>query len=242
MSTETPLNHGYRYLWFKYNESLMLFGTALGIGILMGVLYFNFPGMDDKSQAHRDEVNGMLAIFSTLPCAFILASFVCGIRQFISTWYEQPLYTAIRINSHDNVAYALSHGSDPNAKYDNKTPLMYLFKLHKKNANRSMSDQETERIVDTLMKHGAKLEPDELFEQYCTSSINKTKVKQLIKISDINTQDDKGNTMLHYAAQRSNEKLAKLLIKNGANKAIKNNDGDTPLDLVGTNKFEKMFK
>jgi hypothetical protein len=66
---------------------------------------------------------------------------------------------------------------------------------------------------------------------WCLGNFNVDKVEYILKndISlDINIQDFFGHTALHWAAYAGNEKAAELLIKNGANKKIKNNEGDFP--------------
>lgn len=53
---------------------------------------------------------------------------------------------------------------------------------------------------------------------------------------DINARDDKGRTMLHYAAEREENEGSKpnyeSVIARGADKNIADNDGKRPFDLV----------
>lgn len=58
-------------------------------------------------------------------------------------------------------------------------------------------------------------------------------LEELVKHDiDINQKDNQGNTALHYAALTKNYDKMKILLENGANKSIKNNEGITPFDLV----------
>jgi len=51
--------------------------------------------------------------------------------------------------------------------------------------------------------------------------------------ADVNAKDDKfGFTPLHRAAGRGNKEVAELLIAEGADVNVKNEDGDTPLDAA----------
>ena len=45
-------------------------------------------------------------------------------------------------------------------------------------------------------------------------------------------QDSKGNTPLHFAAGYARGALARRLVEAGANGAVENGDGNTPLELV----------
>lgn len=45
-------------------------------------------------------------------------------------------------------------------------------------------------------------------------------------------QDGKGNTPLHFAAGYARGELARRLIETGANGAVENVNGNTPLELV----------
>ena len=45
-------------------------------------------------------------------------------------------------------------------------------------------------------------------------------------------QDSKGNTLLHFAAGYARGALARRLVEAGANGAVENGDGNTPLELV----------
>jgi len=47
----------------------------------------------------------------------------------------------------------------------------------------------------------------------------------------VDLKDDMGFTPLHSAAISGRIDIAKLLLKNGANKSCKSSDGETPFDL-----------
>ena len=54
--------------------------------------------------------------------------------------------------------------------------------------------------------------------------------KRIIAVSDINAQEENGNTALHAACDRFNTQMVALLIKAGANLQIKDKYGKTPLE------------
>jgi ankyrin repeat protein len=49
--------------------------------------------------------------------------------------------------------------------------------------------------------------------------------------ADVNITGDLGNTPLHHAASRGNTEIASKLLRHGANPVLKNEFGQTPLDL-----------
>jgi ankyrin repeat protein len=53
-----------------------------------------------------------------------------------------------------------------------------------------------------------------------------------INTADINTKDDFGNTMLHYAAKQNNPEIARHLLALGARPDIKDPDGKNPLEIA----------
>ena len=52
------------------------------------------------------------------------------------------------------------------------------------------------------------------------------------KGAHLNTQNNLGNTPLHYAISYNFNDLVEILVKNGASQLIKNNDGKTPWDKI----------
>ncbi len=65
------------------------------------------------------------------------------------------------------------------------------------------------------------------------------KVKQYLeKGADINVIDannNNNNTPLHYTVKNNNEEIVKLLLQRGAKVNIRNDKGETPLNLAGVN-------
>lgn len=58
-------------------------------------------------------------------------------------------------------------------------------------------------------------------------------VKELLAAgAEIDAQDNEGNTALIYACDSGNEKLARLLVRKGADFNIKNNDGKSAVDIA----------
>lgn len=49
---------------------------------------------------------------------------------------------------------------------------------------------------------------------------------------NINHRDTNGNTILHHASMNGNDRIVELLLDNGADESIKNNEGKTPSDLA----------
>ncbi|XP_056153556.1 ankyrin repeat domain-containing protein 22 [Lampris incognitus] len=57
----------------------------------------------------------------------------------------------------------------------------------------------------------------------------------------INAVDYKGNTALHYACQRKSHRLVPLLQEKNADLTIKNNNGETALDIATRLNFKKII-
>ncbi|XP_040922640.1 ankyrin repeat domain-containing protein 22 [Toxotes jaculatrix] len=57
----------------------------------------------------------------------------------------------------------------------------------------------------------------------------------------VNAVDYRGNTALHYVCQRKSHRLVPLLLHRNADTSIKNNDGETPLDIATRLKFTKII-
>ncbi|XP_018544279.1 ankyrin repeat domain-containing protein 22 [Lates calcarifer] len=57
---------------------------------------------------------------------------------------------------------------------------------------------------------------------------------------NVNAVDYKGNTALHYVCKRKSHRLVPLLLDKNANTKVKNNDGETPLDIATRLRFNKI--
>jgi ankyrin repeat protein len=96
---------------------------------------------------------------------------------------------------------------------------MYLNKSCGVDVNIRTRDGKTAMMVVARQPYGVQNELDEP-----TMSL-------LCKMSaDVNLQDVKGNTALHYASENDDSALVKILIDSGAKLNILNKKGDTPLD------------
>ncbi|XP_037836821.1 ankyrin repeat domain-containing protein 22 [Kryptolebias marmoratus] len=58
---------------------------------------------------------------------------------------------------------------------------------------------------------------------------------------NINAVDYKGNTALHYLCQKKSHHLVPLLLQGNAKTDIRNNDGETPLDIATRLKLPKII-
>jgi ankyrin repeat protein len=50
--------------------------------------------------------------------------------------------------------------------------------------------------------------------------------------SNVNERDESGNTPLHYTIEKNNKEITELLLLNGADINIKNNDNKIPYDIA----------
>jgi len=58
--------------------------------------------------------------------------------------------------------------------------------------------------------------------------------------ANINAVDNEGNNCLHYAVNSNNPTLLKKLLVRGADKTLKNNKGELPLDIAKQNNFKTV--
>ncbi|NPA58483.1 MAG: ankyrin repeat domain-containing protein [Aquificae bacterium] len=64
----------------------------------------------------------------------------------------------------------------------------------------------------------------------------------LAKGADVNAQDDKGGTALHWAVFYGHGDIVRLLLMHGANPDIKDRNGITPVDVARINGRKEMLK
>jgi ankyrin repeat protein len=146
-------------------------------------------------------------------------------------WKATPLWYAIARGENLALAeYLLKHGSTPNyclwaASFNN--------------------DLEAIRL---LIRHGANIEDAFEDETPFLSAIKTShfrSAEELLKLgSDVNYQDSKGMTALHYMLKKdSDKKHFPMLIAHGARGDIKNKDGVTSAEIMCKKKdpdFRKM--
>jgi len=130
----------------------------------------------------------------------------------------------------------LQNGADPNYRFgeNNITALHYLI-IH----FNEFSSFHIDRVFNILIKYSAvssiqdKLGNTPL--HYAAEGLNESMVKKLLDV-DVNVQNKNGNTPLHFAISEHKDfesvlNIVGLLIKSGADHTIKNNKGNTPLEL-----------
>ncbi len=122
------------------------------------------------------------------------------------------------------------------------TPLMHIFPSHNSRSDINMSE-----ICELLLIKGANpnIANDEGRTPIMTTTRWADSVKSLIDFgAEVNTQDNDGNTALHFTLYRGSENVARLLLAKGASAYIKNNNGQTPLDIAtqkGYNDFLQLI-
>ncbi|XP_010178386.1 PREDICTED: ankyrin repeat domain-containing protein 22 [Mesitornis unicolor] len=70
---------------------------------------------------------------------------------------------------------------------------------------------------------------------------NENLVKMLLRAGvDVNATDFSGSTALHYACKMKNQAVIPLLLGARANTSVKNQDGETPLDIARKLQFHNI--
>jgi serine/threonine-protein phosphatase 6 regulatory ankyrin repeat subunit B len=140
------------------------------------------------------------------------------------------LHYAASLDAENAVGALLESGANPNSQAENGwTPLFYavrygylntLYLLLENGADVNIADNEGLTPMMAMILRG-------------DPSRSKLITAVLIQYgADPNRQDDKGNTALHYAAKMNLSDTVSELIEKGASPDLKNNDGQTPLDLA----------
>ena len=95
--------------------------------------------------------------------------------------------------------------------------------------------QDEKQEIFNMISRNSLLEGDTLCRIALNHAVfeNKTEIaNSILRRKDVNDMDEYGNTLLHFAVYKNNEKLVRRLIKMGARIDIKNKNGNTPLHLA----------
>lgn len=132
---------------------------------------------------------------------------------------ETPLHYAVADNNLEVVRTLIDLGADvARANGDGTTPLHY--------------SQSTE-CAKILIRANAPIDARGLFG--CTPLWNTN--PEIVKLvldsgADINTRDNDGQTILHWATQRNDAPLVKFILKRGGDPKLTNNFGFMALDFM----------
>lgn len=135
-----------------------------------------------------------------------------------------PLYYAVKHGHTDVVETLLEYGADPNLKTDVEGPLGLAFK------------NGHDGIVTLLMKHGAsfdKTNPDLADSTIQQIGISPEIIPFMLKEGvGVNYRNEDGFTALHLCAINGDIEAVRILLDNGADASIMDNDGATSLEYA----------
>ncbi len=100
--------------------------------------------------------------------------------------------------------------------------------------------------IDLLVKHGATIDPITEDETPFLSAVKTSHFGAAARLlrhgANVNFQDSKGLTALHYALRKdSAPKHGEMLVRHGADPALRARDGKSPLDLVARRRDKTYF-
>ena len=152
-----------------------------------------------------------------------------------------PIESAYAVNRYDICKLLLDNGADPNKKqkYNPSVTALAIVDCNK-------------IMYDLFIGYGGKIEPDEsILKLIITESADVFMIdnthKNLLTFlmitygADINKQDDKGDTPLHWAMRRISG-IYHILIKCGVDPNIKNDKGELPMDVATSSSARTVLK
>jgi ankyrin repeat protein len=100
--------------------------------------------------------------------------------------------------------------------------------------------------IDLLVKHGATIDPITEDETPFLSAVKTSHFGAAARLlrhgANVNFQDSKGLTALHYALRKdSAPKHVEMLVRHGADPALRARDGKSPLDLAARRRDKTYF-
>ncbi|XP_025977440.1 ankyrin repeat domain-containing protein 22 isoform X3 [Dromaius novaehollandiae] len=148
--------------------------------------------------------------------------------------YSEPICQAAYNNDFNEVQLLLENNSDYlniQDSFGGDTPLICACK------------QGNDRIVSYLLKRNADVN---LRNKVSKTKQNENLIRMLLRAgADVNAADFSGSTALHYACEMKNQVVISLLLDAHADPSVKNQEGETPLDIARRLQFsniESMLK
>ncbi len=156
-------------------------------------------------------------------------------KAFNERYYfgQTLLHCSIKTDNRHVYDYLIKNGADPNITTDFKeTPLM------------EAASKGHFEYIDSLIKNGAKPNTKDENKRTALHYAAENSVKSLIKLvknkANLNVRDGANRTPLMVAAQTGNYKGAKELLKNGAKKNLKDQDGFNAVQIAEQEGFDQL--
>lgn len=142
-----------------------------------------------------------------------------------------PLHDAVHASCVPIIATLLAHGAGMHVRdLEGYTPLLYSAEMPAE-VFISLTNHNSIRRID---RHKKNFE-DQTILHLAFHHSNSDLLELLLysRLWDVNTQDNNGDTLLHYACRDGRSRVVRLLLRNyRAYSALENSDGLTPLDLA----------
>lgn len=155
------------------------------------------------------------------------------INDSIEAFLKNPrvIYEAVNSNDLALLKFLLATDADVNKTFETKLPPVFLAAM--KGYHKILAVLLEKEVITLFNERTLLHEICDTYFNFTTEEIDHHKCFHMIlqKCSiDVNQQDDKKYTALHYAVQYKNEKAQKTLLKNGSTLASINDSNKTPLE------------
>ena len=221
----------------RTNAWKIALGGAAACAVLLGLLFFQFPGrptVEDSADAPAPVENIQFTAKGKAEIDEFCAAYGSDIKA-VDEEGETLLHKAVKLDKIAVVKSLVAEGADVNAKdNDGKTPL----DLAKERECTEIVDCLT-NLADTLTAgHSAEV-PAEIITAEEQAEIDKFCAEYG---KDVKATDEEGRTLLHQAVDLGNFAVVKYLVSQGADVRARNARGDTLLHLASQKKSVEVVK
>jgi ankyrin repeat protein len=138
-----------------------------------------------------------------------------------------PLYKALLCHQQEIVGYLIAKGANKDLVQHGNSHLPQTVQEYINSYITHGTDKELREALQARLELYNKLK-----DSIVIGDIEKIRNEILSNKEIVYDRDVSGNNLLHFAAANNNQDIVKLLINNGCNAFLSNNEGNSPIDLA----------